>query len=301
MAKLLRLARAQFLIASLPIYVLGALWAILLGAHASLTPLLLGYLVILFAQLSISFSNDFFDVEVDKLGSPTLFSGGSRILVENPALRKPAMWIAVTLNIFSMVVGILLLIKYSFPIWFMGFIMAVNLVGWLYSAPPFKLAYRGVGELLTAFSLGFLVPVIGYLVARGYLNDKGLLFTIPLVLYALATILLVEIPDMEADRLGQKRTWVAQKGRRFGFTAIGLLLFIATGCLSLIPMIYQLPLPLNFRLLQIFSLLPLGAGILGVIKRPTDRSAAIRLMNTIIGALAVFFVLTDIVLIIAAT
>ncbi len=68
MAKLLRLARPQFLISSLPIYFLGALWAILSGAHPLLTRLLLGYLVILLAQLSISFSNDYFDVEVDKLG-----------------------------------------------------------------------------------------------------------------------------------------------------------------------------------------------------------------------------------------
>lgn len=301
MAKLLRLARPQFLISSLPIYVLGALWAILLGASSSFPRMVIGYLIILLAQLSISFSNDYFDVEVDKLGSPTLFSGGSRILVENPTLRKSALWIALGLNIFSLIVGVLFLVSYSYPTWFLGVVVVINIIGWLYSAPPIKLAYRGYGELLTAISIGFFVPVIGYLVAMGYLNDKGLLFTIPLVLYALSTILLVEIPDMEADRLGQKRTWVAQKGRKFGFMAIGCLLLIATGSLLLVPFIFELPLPLNFRLLEFFSLLPLGAGILGMIKRPTERIDAIRLMNTIIAALAVFFVLTDIVLIIAVT
>jgi 1,4-dihydroxy-2-naphthoate octaprenyltransferase len=301
MAKLLRLARPQFLISSLPIYILGAFWAILLGASSSFPRLLIGYLIILLAQLSISFSNDYFDIEVDKLGTPTLFSGGSRILVENPALRKSALWIALALNVCSVIVGVLFQQHYSYPIWFLGIVVAINIIGWLYSAPPIKLAYRGFGELLTALSIGFFVPVIGYLVARGYLNDEGRLFTIPLVLYALVTILLVELPDMEADRLGQKKTWVAQKGRRFGFTAIGLLLFIATGCQILVPFIYQLPQHFNFRLLEFLSLLPLGAGILGMIKRPTDRKKAIGLMNMIIGAMAAFFVLTDIVLIIAAT
>ena len=119
--------------------------------------------------------------------------------------------------------------------------------------------------------------------------------------YGLATILLVEIPDMEADRLGQKKTWVAQRGRQFGFTAIGLLLLIATVCLFLLPLAYRITLSFNFRLLEYLSLLPLGAGILGMIKRPTDRIEAIRLMNTIIAASAVFFVITDIALFIAAT
>ena len=171
MIKLMRLARPQFLISSLPIYILGALWAILQGAHPFLIKLLLGYLIILLAQLSISFSNDFFDVEVDKLGTSTLFSGGSRILVENPKWRKAALWIALALNVSSVIVGVLFQQHYSYPIWFLGVVVAINIIGWLYSAPPFKLAYRGFGELLTSFSVGFLVPAIGYLVATGYLNS----------------------------------------------------------------------------------------------------------------------------------
>ncbi len=301
MAKLLRLARPHFLLSSLIIYILGSLWATLLGATPVLPRLLLGYLIILTAQLSISFSNDYFDVEVDKLGTPTLFSGGSGILVENPKLRKSALWIALALNFCSITLGILFLSKYPYPTWFLGYIVAVNIIGWCYSAPPLKLAYRGLGELLTTIILGFLVPAAGYLVARGYLDKDGVLFTIPLVFYGLSTILLVEIPDMEADRLGHKETWVARQGRRFGFTAIGLFLIIATGCFFLVPFFYQ-PLPrIDFPLLKYFSLLPLGVGILGMITRPTDRIKAIRLINIMIGALAVFFVLTDLVLVIAVT
>jgi len=58
---------------------------------------------------------------------------------------------------------------------------------------------------------------------------------IPLTLYGLAFIISVEILDMEADRLGDKKTWVARKGRRFGFTAIGLLVLFAAGYFFLIP------------------------------------------------------------------
>ena len=84
MIKLLQIARPQFLISGLALFVFGASWAILLGAPFSLSRILLGYLVLIPAHLSISYSNDYFDVEVDKYDKPTLFSGGSGILVNHP-------------------------------------------------------------------------------------------------------------------------------------------------------------------------------------------------------------------------
>jgi 1,4-dihydroxy-2-naphthoate octaprenyltransferase len=301
MTKLFHLARPQFLIASLAIFIIGASWAILLGAPFSLPRVGLSYMIILTAHLSVSFSNDYFDVEVDKHGIPSLFSGGSGILVEHPKLRKPALWIAITLNCCSMGLGILFLWMYSYPFWFLGYVAVSNLLGWFYSAPPLRLAYRGLGELLTAFTSGFLVPGMGYLVLRGYLNSDGMLFTIPLMLYGLAFILTVEIPDMEADRLGYKQTWVARKGRSFGFTAVGALLLAATGFFFYVPYIYSHAFPLDFRLLGFLSLLPLGTGMFGLVKRPADRLTATKLSNWIIITTAVFFILMDVVLVFVAT
>jgi len=301
MPKLLQLARPQFLIASLALFIIGAAWGILLGAPVSLLRILLGYLIILPAHLSVSYSNDYFDVEVDKHSKPTLFSGGSGILVENLHLRKPALWIAITLNLCSVGLGILFLILYSVPIWFLGYVVVSNLIGWLYSAPPFRLVYRGLGELLTAFTSGFLIPGMGVLVTQGTLNGDGLLFTIPLMLYGLAFILAVEIPDVEADCLGEKKTWVARKGRGFGFTAIGLLLLVATGFFFFIPVFYAHPLPVDFRILGFLSLLPLGMGVIDWVKRPADRHTAVKYVNGTIGALALFFILTDVVMVLEAS
>ena len=300
MAKILQLARPQFLIASVTLFIMGVSWAIILGSPFSLLRILLGYLIILPAHLSVSYCNDYFDVQADKHANPALFSGGSGILVEHPHLRKPALWIAIVLNLSSVGFGILFLLKYSYPLWFLGYVVMSNLIGWVYSAPPFKLVYRGYGELLTAFTSGCVVPGMGLLVMMGNLNGDGLLFMIPLTLYGLAFILAVEIPDMEADRLGDKKTWVAQKGRPFGFTTIGLLLLIATGYFFLTPYLYTHLFPLDFRLLGIFSLLPLVMGFLGLLKRPTNRQTALKLVNTLIGALAVFFILTDVVMVVAA-
>lgn len=293
MTKLFRVARFQFLICGIALFAFGALWAVLMGALVYLSRILLGYLVLLPAHLSISYSNDYFDVEVDKYDEPTLFSGGSGVLVDHPGLRKPAKWIAIALILCSLALGIMFQILYSFPIWFLGIVLLGNLLGWFYSAPPLRLAYRGLGELSMAVSIGLLIPGFGYLVTSGQINMDGLLFIIPLTLYGLAFILNVEIPDMESDRLGNKRTWVARKGRGFGFTVIAASFLLATLFFFCFPWLTSRTYPLEFRFLGSLSLLPLAAGCISLLKRPVEKQQATRLVNGIMIAIAAFCFLVD--------
>ena len=293
MTKLLQVARPQFLIAGLALFLFGACWAMLLGAPFSLSRLLLGYLVLLPAHLSISYSNDYFDLAVDKLGKPSFFSGGSGVLADHGELRNPVKWVAVALILCSLALGILFQAVYSYPIWFLGFVVVGNLLGWFYTAPPLRLAYRGLGEPSIALAVGFLIPGMGYLVTRGYLDGDGLLFTIPLTLYGLAFILAVEIPDEEVDRLGNKRTWVARRGRALGFTVVGASLLLATLSFFCFAWLYSRTYPLDFRLLGLLSLLPLGVGAVGATRRPVERQLAIKVVNGIVLSLAVLCILAD--------
>ena len=291
--KLLKIARPQFLISGLALFVFGASWAILLGAHFSMSRILFAYLVLIPAHLSISYSNDYFDVEVDKYDKPTLFSGGSGILVNHPGLRKPALWVAIILILISLVLGIAFQIIYSFPIWFLGFVVLGNLIGWFYTAPPLKLVYRGLGELSMIFSIGLLIPLFGYLVTSGRINQDGFLFFVPLMLYGLAFILTVELPDMESDRLGKKMTWVAQNGRGFGVTVIVASFLLATLFFLLFPLLTIRTYPLDFRFLGVLSLLPLGAGCIALLKRPSEKPSVTRVVKVIMITLAVFLILVD--------
>ena len=90
MHKRLKGARPQFLTAGLALFVFGALRVILLGAPFSLARILPGYLILLPAHLSISYSNDYIDVDVDRFGKPTFISGmkrnnrGSRQIARGP-------------------------------------------------------------------------------------------------------------------------------------------------------------------------------------------------------------------------
>jgi 1,4-dihydroxy-2-naphthoate octaprenyltransferase len=293
MTKLFRVARFQFLICGMALFAFGALWAVLLGAPVYLSRILLGYLVLLPAHLSVSYSNDYFDIDVDKYDKPTIFTGGSGVLVDNPGLRKPAKWIAITLILCSLALGIIYTLMYSFPIWFLGFVVLGNILGWFYSAPPIRLAYRGLGELSMAISIGLLIPGFGYLVTSGQMNRDGLLFIVPLTLYGLAFIVNVEIPDMESDRLGNKRTWVARKGRGFGFTVIAASFLLATLFFLCFPWISSRIYPLDFRFLGILSLLPLGAGCIGLLRRPAEKQSATRVVNAIMITIAALCFLMD--------
>ena len=293
MTKLLQVARPQFFISGLALFIFGAAWAVLLGAPFSLARILLGYLVLLPAHLSVSYSNDYYDVEVDKYDKPTFFSGGSGVLVHHPELRKPAKWTAIALIVCSLALGIVYQIVYSFSIWFSGFVILGNLLGWFYTAPPLRLNYRGLGELSMVFSIGLLIPGMGYLVNRGQMNQDGLLFIVPLMLYGLAFILAVEIPDMEADRWGNKKTWVARKGRHFGFSVITASFLLATLFFVSFPWLTSQVYPLDFRFLGILSLLPLGSSYMGMLKKPTEKRLATQVVNGIMITMAVFCVLAD--------
>ena len=293
MTRLLWIARPQFVLSGLALFIFGISLAILMGAPFSLVRTLLGYLILLPAHLSISYSNDYFDVDVDKYDKPTFFSGGSGVLVDHPELRKPALWTAVILTMCSLAFGIVFQIVYSFPFWLLGGVLLGNLLGWFYSAPPLRLAYRGLGELAMIISVGLLIPGSGFVVTSGQMNLDGLPFSAPMMLYGLAFIIAVEIPDMESDRLGHKMTWVARRGRRFGFTLIAASFLLATLCLFCFPWLATRSYPLDFRFLGMLSLLPLGTGCIGFLKKPMEKQSATRAVNAIMITVAVFCVLAD--------
>ena len=137
------------------------------------------------------------------------------------------------------------------------------------------------------------MPMMGYLVIKGNVNAEGFLFTIPLIFYGLAFIVTVEIPDLEIDRMGKKYTWVTHIGRRNGFIIVVCMLLVATGLFYLFQWLYYLSFPVDFRLLGLFSLLPLGASILPILTTPIEPKIATRYVNGILICLALFFILID--------
>jgi 1,4-dihydroxy-2-naphthoate polyprenyltransferase len=290
--QVLRLGRLHFVAAGLLLFLFGALLAGLHGADLALRRLILGYLAFFPAHLSVSYSNDYFDANVDSLGRPTLFTGGSGVLTANPQLRPLARRLAIGLMACSLVAGLAFTLVYDYPLWFLAYLLAGNALGWSYSAPPLRLSARGLGEIATTLTVGLAVPSMGYLVMQGRLDSAFWLMAPPLLLVGLAFILLVEIPDMEADRKGGKKTLVSREGRRFGFVAVGALFAAMTALFGVLAVLYPEH-PARLDAISAYALVPAVPAILAAVHRPVHRAVATRYVNVILVALVTFVAVTD--------
>lgn len=291
-AQVLRLGRLHFVCAGLLLFFLGALLAVLHGADLVVKRLILGYLAFFPAHLSVSYSNDYFDAGIDGLGRPTLFTGGSGVLVAHPWLRPLALRIAMGLIVCSLVAGLAFTLTYDYPLWFLAYLLAGNALGWFYSAPPLRLSARGLGEIATTLTIGLAVPSMGYLVMQGALDGGFWLLAPPFVLVGLAFILLVEIPDMETDRKGGKNTLISREGRRFGFVAVSALFAAVTVLFVLLAILYPEH-PARLDAISAYSLIPSVPALVGAVRRPVHRTAAAHYVSVILVALVIFVALTD--------
>jgi 1,4-dihydroxy-2-naphthoate polyprenyltransferase len=252
---------------------MGALFALLLNAEFVLSKFIMGYSILFFATLAVHYHNDYFDFEADHYVKPTAISGGSGVLVENPEWNGLSKNIALTFISLSIALSIAFSLIFSYSIGFVLFVICGNLLAWFYAAPPIKLSYRGLGEFAN-IAIGLLFPAMGYFVLMGTLNLPLLIFTVPIMFLQMLFTSSVEIPDMEGDSFGGKKTWIVLYGRGFGFRIIAVSALLSTASLLLISLTEVFSPTINFQVLAIISLIPLVFGVLELVKKPFDRESA---------------------------
>lgn len=205
-------ARLPSLFYILPPLVLGQLFALLNGGtwHEEVFFLSLFYGTVL--QLFIVFANDLADYEADRFNeNPTIFSGGSRVLVNNYlSFRQLMKGAFVVLSLTLMMAPVL-----AYKSWNLS-VLALALLGpvllWLYSFPPFRFSYRGGGELLQAFGLAFVLPLLGFLLQGGVSLFSCLALCLALFPSQLACAMSTAIPDAVSDARSSKNTFVVVLG-----------------------------------------------------------------------------------------
>lgn len=195
----------------------GTFWLVLL--------LLAGWL----DQLAIVLLNEVADVDADRRNPrPTLFSGGSRVLLENRlsvrAVRSAGLAVATGFWAVCLAAAV---IRGDWRI------AALALVGLgllqVYSYRPLRLNYQGGGELLQAAGCGLVLPALGMLLAGGRLAALGPDEWLGLFLLAIPGALGSTLTDAPADREAGKETLAA----RFGTSATALLA-IASAAMALV-------------------------------------------------------------------
>jgi 1,4-dihydroxy-2-naphthoate octaprenyltransferase len=168
----------------------------------------------LFDQLFVVYANDVADYPSD-LHNTThgRYSGGSRVIPENK-LGQLDLAKAATVALFAMAAVCLHLVFRDHRA-FMVVIAAIAAhLLWMYSFPPFRLSYRGYGEMLQGVGLGVLLPVAGFYVQAGTLSGLRPTTLLPGFLLGVAGNVTAALADTPSDAASGKRTMPVRKGER---------------------------------------------------------------------------------------
>lgn len=201
----IKLTRPLFLLGGMLLYSLGALLAVVEGSTLHPGRLLIGQALVTFIQLMTHYSNEYFDIECDRLNTRrTWFSGGSGVLVSgalSPSVARGASLV------FALLAGIALLLA-GLQVRIALLIGTVALAAaWSYSGPPLTLVRTGWGELFASLVVAGMVPLVGYAMQSGGEISPGIfIIAFPLVLIHFSMLVAFQIPDCEADALVGKRT-----------------------------------------------------------------------------------------------
>ncbi len=219
------MSRLSQLVAFVILYITGGLVAERQGLTIQFDSLVWSLVVLIFGGMSIHYSNEYADVETDKQTQRTLFSGGSGAIpmgwaTQNTAYR--AMWITLTVCLVLAIYGLSL---GSINFLTFGILVVGIFLGWMYSLPPLKFAWRGWGEVDNAVLGGLFLPIYGYVVQSGMLDFGVILAFIPFTLVVFVNLLATTFADKDADNAVGKYTlatqWEeAQLRRLYGMSVI---------------------------------------------------------------------------------
>lgn len=280
--------------AAILVYLLGALFAVVVGASFDVVKFIVGYMILFTGVLAAIYTNNYNDVEIDRYATHTFFSGGSNILIDHPELMKTTKYVAIGLYGISILLGFLFMVVFSYSVTFFIYVLLGNFLGWCYTSPPIKLVYRGFGELTTMIGAGFIIPGFAYFLIRGTIDAPFVLFSVPLMLLCFTLSLYLELPDRNADRIGQKYTLIVRRSERFGFR-LGLI----STCLVILSFVFFavfpiLTVPLNFWLMSIFSVLPVAVGGWSLMKYYADSTKIVPIIFRTVVYIFLVFILLDV-------
>ncbi len=163
------------------------------------------------AHLGINISNDIFDTRsgADEINmTPTMFSGGSRVLQYGLLSMGEMNALAAACYAIAISSGVVLVVRSGTGL--LGLGLAGVLLGYYYTAPPLQLVHRGLGELAVALGFGPIMVLGAYYVQRERYALLPAVLSIPVALLVMLILYANEIPDRIPDARAGKRTLVVR-------------------------------------------------------------------------------------------
>jgi len=195
-------------------YLLGAVIAWSQGYAINWLILILSSLAVLCVMAMTFLINEYYDYETDTANKDChRLSGGSRILPLGFIPRRHALIGAYVFTGIAAVIGLCLYLGLKTgPLTIPLGLLAV-IIGYTYTARPFRLAYRGLGELSIWFTCGWLATSMGYYLQTGQFNNIATLASLPGGFSVFMVILMNEIPDITSDKLFGKKNLAVRLGK----------------------------------------------------------------------------------------
>jgi len=173
---------------------------------------LLSVIGIAFAHLSFNLFDDYFDFKNAEQGDRTALAraGFRAMTLKCPALQDgtvtPSQWLKACLvfGAAACIFGLPVVIIRGFSV--IWVVLGVAVLGLFYSAPPLKLGYHGLGELVIGSIFGpgiFIGMSIG---ASGEIHSDQILMSCAMGLMVVAILYVHSIMDYAADAKAGKRT-----------------------------------------------------------------------------------------------
>lgn len=159
-------------------------------------------------HLGLNVANDVFDTMSGadaQNTTPTQFSGGSRVVHYGLMSLRSVALISAAFYLTGIAIGLYLAIARGFwPLLWIGVIGVV--ISIIYTAPPFRLVHRGIGEVAVGIGFGPIVVLGSYFVQAQRLSWEAAYVSIPVAIFIALILYLNEIPDRAGDARAGKRT-----------------------------------------------------------------------------------------------
>jgi 1,4-dihydroxy-2-naphthoate octaprenyltransferase len=221
--------RPAFLTASLMAGLIGLAMVWHEGVAFDVVLALVTLLFALMAHAGVNVLNDYYDAlnGTDALNTERIFpyTGGSRFIQNGVLSLAQTRNFGFALLLGVAVVGVWLMARPTPQLMYVG--LAGLFIGWAYSAPPFKLVGRGLGEFCVTAGILLITGGADMVQRKGFASAPF----IAGLSYALLTANLLYInqfPDRTADRVAGKLHWVARlkvQQARWGYVVIVLLAY----------------------------------------------------------------------------
>jgi len=208
--------RAPFFTASIVPVILGTLIALLELEYIDAFYFVLTLVGVILLHAGTNVANDYFDYKggTDNINKDfiTPFSGGSRVIQQGLMTPNEVLTEAIILFGLGSLIGIYLALMRGMIVLYLGVIGVIS--GFFYTAPPFKFASKGIGELLVGLNFGTLVVLGSYYVQTQLIAIEPIIASLPISFLIAAVLWINEFPDYRADKETGKWTLVVRLGRK---------------------------------------------------------------------------------------